>query len=198
MKIVLKTTLTAAIFAIYVYILHVLEYWSQLSAIDNIAGAAPLILLTGTVAFLAALIWKRKKAAKTSIMVLTILCVFWAMLLIPSFTGNWYPLAQTSTPERSDDRLPAYAPFKENTLAARLPVEATLSLNENLPDLDGATALYPVYSASDGSYPFSANFYAVTNGEPASNVRLFIDWILSDQGQYLIAQTEYAPLKSGS
>ena len=392
MKIVLKAILTAVIIASYVYILHVLEYLSQLGAIDNITGAAPVILLTGVVAFLAALIWKRKKDAKIWTMVLTILCVLWALLLIPSFTGNWYPLAQTSTPDKSDDRLPAYAPFMEDTLAAKLPVEATISLNENLPVIDGATALYPVYSAfvnavydqasftpgiaqctntpnaykrivsgdcdiifvagasekqkqsaaatgvslvftpigrealvflvgsenpvdgltyqnlkniysgktaywrtlgwegggkiisfqrpegsgsqtglqgimrglpiqkpqplpdasligsgsmmeqvsvawngvqpalgysyryyattmyanpnskllaingvypsnetiADGSYPFADNFYAVTNGEPTDNLRLFIDWILSDQGQYLITQTGYAPLNNNN
>jgi phosphate transport system substrate-binding protein len=48
---------------------------------------------------------------------------------------------------------------------------------------------------ADGSYPFADNFYAVTNGKPEGNAKLLIDWILSDEGQYLIEQTGYAPLR---
>ena len=47
---------------------------------------------------------------------------------------------------------------------------------------------------SDGSYPFVVDFYAVTNGQPTGNVKKLIDWILSPQGQELIAKTGYAPL----
>ena len=45
------------------------------------------------------------------------------------------------------------------------------------------------------SYPFVANFYAVTNGEPEGNVRLLIDWILSPQGQRIIEETGYVPVE---
>ena len=48
---------------------------------------------------------------------------------------------------------------------------------------------------ADESYPFASNFYAVTNGQPTGNTKTLIDWILTDQGQYLIAQTGYAPVK---
>jgi len=46
------------------------------------------------------------------------------------------------------------------------------------------------------SYPFVANFYAVTNGEPEGNVRLLIDWILSPQGQRIIEETGYVPVEA--
>ncbi|MCL2028828.1 MAG: substrate-binding domain-containing protein [Deltaproteobacteria bacterium] len=46
-----------------------------------------------------------------------------------------------------------------------------------------------------GSYPFVANFYAVTNGEPTGNAKLMIDWILSRQGQEIIEKTGYIPIK---
>ena len=50
-----------------------------------------------------------------------------------------------------------------------------------------------------GEYPISSNFFAVTAspiGEPApeennEELRSFIDWILSDQGQELIEKTGY-------
>lgn len=46
----------------------------------------------------------------------------------------------------------------------------------------------------NGSYPFVADFYAVTNGEPEGNSKLLIDWILSPQGQEIIEKTGYIPL----
>jgi phosphate transport system substrate-binding protein len=47
---------------------------------------------------------------------------------------------------------------------------------------------------ADESYLFANNFYAVTNGPPAGNVKKLIDWILTDEGQYLIKKTGYVPL----
>lgn len=47
---------------------------------------------------------------------------------------------------------------------------------------------------ANGSYPFTVNFYAVTNGKPEGNTKLLIDWILSPQGQRLIEKCGYSPL----
>ncbi len=47
----------------------------------------------------------------------------------------------------------------------------------------------------NGSYPFVADFYAVTNGEPEGNTKLLIDWILSPQGQEIIEKTGYTPIR---
>ena len=46
---------------------------------------------------------------------------------------------------------------------------------------------------SNGTYPFTVNFYAVTNGAPTGNVKNLIDLILSESGQRLIEKTGYAP-----
>ncbi|MDR1003244.1 MAG: PstS family phosphate ABC transporter substrate-binding protein [Oscillospiraceae bacterium] len=47
-----------------------------------------------------------------------------------------------------------YEPFRENTLAASLDGESTLKIEGELPILDGATALYPLYSAfARAAYP---------------------------------------------
>ncbi|MFP4974760.1 PstS family phosphate ABC transporter substrate-binding protein [Paenibacillus sp. CN-4] len=43
--------------------------------------------------------------------------------------------------------LGGYAPFAENTLAVRLDAPASYRIRDHLPKLDGATALYPLYSA---------------------------------------------------
>jgi phosphate transport system substrate-binding protein len=47
-----------------------------------------------------------------------------------------------------------YQPFAENTKAVKLEVKSTLKLEDDLPILDGATALYPLYSAFvQATYP---------------------------------------------
>ena len=50
----------------------------------------------------------------------------------------------------------------------------------------------------DGSYPFSNSFYAiyVDTADKNENIEAFIEWILSDQGQYLIEKTGYTPIKA--
>ncbi|HWQ80263.1 MAG TPA: substrate-binding domain-containing protein [Anaerovoracaceae bacterium] len=50
--------------------------------------------------------------------------------------------------------LELYKPFAENTKAVSLEEESTLKIENNLPRLDGATALYPLYSAfAQAVYP---------------------------------------------
>ena len=51
-----------------------------------------------------------------------------------------------------------------------------------------------IENIQNGSYPFVADFYAVTNGEPEGNTKLLIEWILSEQGQEIIEKTGYTPL----
>jgi phosphate transport system substrate-binding protein len=45
-------------------------------------------------------------------------------------------------------------------------------------------------------YPFSGTFYAITlAGNEDENVKKFIAWMLSEEGQYLIEKTGYVPLE---
>lgn len=49
---------------------------------------------------------------------------------------------------------------------------------------------------SSDSYPITTNLYAVTyKGNSNPNVKLLIDWILSDEGQEIIENTGYARIK---
>ena len=59
--------------------------------------------------------------------------------------------------ERTEEvNLIVYEPFRENTLAKGLDVESSLRLQNNLPRLDGATALYPLYAAfARATYPMA-------------------------------------------
>lgn len=58
--------------------------------------------------------------------------------------------------------------------------------------VDGAAP--SMENIQNGSYPFIADFYAVTKGRPEGNTKLLIEWILSPQGQEIIQKTGYTPL----
>jgi len=45
-----------------------------------------------------------------------------------------------------------------------------------------------------GTYPYSDYFYAITTNTKNENVNAFIEWILSEQGQYLVKKTGYVPI----
>jgi phosphate transport system substrate-binding protein len=47
----------------------------------------------------------------------------------------------------------------------------------------------------NGTYPLTVELYMVTAGEPKPEVRKLMDWMLSKQGQQLIADTGYVPLR---
>lgn len=47
---------------------------------------------------------------------------------------------------------------------------------------------------ANGSYPLSSPFYAVTAGTTNPHVESLINWIRSEQGQKLVAETGYTPL----
>lgn len=57
--------------------------------------------------------------------------------------------------------------------------------------------IYPsIESIKDGSYPITTPLYAVTYRENKNpNVDALIDWILSDEGQYIIEETGYVGIK---
>lgn len=51
---------------------------------------------------------------------------------------------------------------------------------------------------TSGIYPFTVEFYAITNGVPTGNTKILLDWILSSQGQTLIEKVGYASINSNS
>ncbi|MBI2932813.1 MAG: phosphate ABC transporter substrate-binding protein [Planctomycetes bacterium] len=61
----------------------------------------------------------------------------------------------------------------------------------------------PAYDPSienviSGKYPISRKLYFYTLGEPQGDIRSFIDWVLSDEGQKVCEQVGYYPLPKRS
>ncbi|RLA58790.1 MAG: phosphate-binding protein [Gammaproteobacteria bacterium] len=50
-------------------------------------------------------------------------------------------------------------------------------------------------SAADKSYPIARPLFMYTNGEPQGAVKTYLDWVMSDAGQCIIAAKGYAPVR---
>ncbi len=61
---------------------------------------------------------------------------------------------------------------------------------------EGATCVVPTLeTAVDRSYPISRPLFMYTPGEPEGVVKEYLDWILSDEGQCILLETGYAPVR---
>jgi phosphate transport system substrate-binding protein len=61
-------------------------------------------------------------------------------------------------------------------------------------DADSPYVLPSVGTVNDGSYPISRPLYMYTAGEPVGQVKVYLDWVLSD-GQSLVAKLGFVPLQ---
>ena len=52
-----------------------------------------------------------------------------------------------------------------------------------------------VETAGSGSYPIARPLMMYTNGEPQGEIKKYMDWIMSDQGQCIILKKGYAPVR---
>ena len=61
---------------------------------------------------------------------------------------------------------------------------------------DGDSCVVPtVATASDQTYPIARPLFMYTNGEPQGEIKKYLDWILSDEGQCIITKKGYAPVR---
>ena len=115
-----------------------------------LATAAILIILT----FLTVFMWKEmKKYLKIAWVIFPSLALILGCTFHKIHQNKMYDYEIARVSENDFD-LREYQPFIEGTKAVFLNEESTLKLTENLPILDGATALYPLYSAfAQAVYP---------------------------------------------
>ena len=60
----------------------------------------------------------------------------------------------------------------------------------------GAPCVKPsIEGVLDKSYPMSRPLYMYTNGSPEGEVKKYIDWVLGDEGQCILSERQYAPLR---
>jgi phosphate transport system substrate-binding protein len=63
-------------------------------------------------------------------------------------------------------------------------------------DANSPYVLPSIPTVNDGSYPISRSLYMVTAGEPAGQVKSYLDWVLGP-GQELISPLGFVPLQRG-
>lgn len=62
---------------------------------------------------------------------------------------------------------------------------------------DGKPSVHPsVETASNRTYPIARPLFMYTNGEPKGEIKKYLDWILSDEGQRIIQEKGYAPVRA--
>ncbi|MCU7852759.1 MAG: PstS family phosphate ABC transporter substrate-binding protein [Candidatus Thiodiazotropha sp. (ex Monitilora ramsayi)] len=60
----------------------------------------------------------------------------------------------------------------------------------------GGSCINPsVKTASDRSYPIARPLFMYTNGEPQGEIKKYLDWIKSDEGQCILLKKGYAPYR---
>ncbi len=50
-------------------------------------------------------------------------------------------------------------------------------------------------TAFNGTYPIARPLFMYTDGEPTGEIKAYLDWILSDEGQCIIKEKGYAPVR---
>lgn len=141
--------LTAYFFSLYMLmLLGKYDYFDNFHAVDNIVGMLPVAFII--VAILAAnvVIWFKYLSLPKIYQYLAALVWLLTITLFPTaLHGNWWLNLEIQTVAETKLDLSAFQPFSESPKLARLSEESELVLSENLPRLDGATGLFPLYAA---------------------------------------------------
>lgn len=144
----IRALLSVGIFALAAYLLYRYEYFSQFDQVDNIVGAIPVAFILIIVVGVWLLLWvKPKKQYAVASITLACVVVGCSCLFPRALIGDWWIKPDASQYPETYPDITVYAPFKEDSKVAKLDGPSSLVLTEDLPILDGALALYPVYSA---------------------------------------------------
>ncbi len=143
-----RIAITAAALALALSLLWKYEYLRELTQIDNMVGAMPIALCVMFVGGVAVLSWLKPVWRRVPVAIAVALVILLSAALFPtSLVGGWWLSDGGSDVKEVLPDLSIYEPFKEGNELAKLDGEATLKLDGDLPVMDGALALYPVYTA---------------------------------------------------
>ena len=108
-----------------------------------------VVLFLSVSAVLIVKVFNQKTREKIVYRIITVAVALSIIYSIPGIYGKTRSVVQDS-----DVGAFEYEPFRENSKLVTLSEPSTLTLEDNLPIIDGATALYPVYSAfAQAVYP---------------------------------------------
>ncbi|MDR1083387.1 MAG: substrate-binding domain-containing protein [Deltaproteobacteria bacterium] len=147
-EVILLSAATLFIWLLAGYVLHKYEYLTAFSDIDNIAGMIPVAMVITAALGITVILWKKQTKQNIPMTSATALFVILSVVLFhKALQVNWWTYKTAPNDTQAKPNLTEYAPFSETSKTAKLEEESDLRLIEDLPVLDGATALYPVYAA---------------------------------------------------
>lgn len=155
----LRAIITLLVWVTGGYVLYKFEYFLAFGDIDNIVGMIPFALILTSAIGITIIIWIKHTKRLAMLSVSIGLIVILSVTLFPTaLLGNWWINPITSDEAEAAPDLTLYAPFSKGSKLAKLGDISKLRLDENLPVLDGATALYPIYAAfAEAAY--NENFF---------------------------------------
>ena len=171
--------LTVGALALGGWLLWRYQYFSQFGQVDNLVGTIPIALIFVMVAGICILVWIKHTRRLAGLSVsLAVIIVLSGTLFPNSLRGNWW-IQQPYSVEGENPDITVYSPFVgEKT--ARLDEQATLILRDNLPVMDGALALYPVYAAiAEAVYDETA--YGTGESTPFTNTLRAFDSLIAGE-----------------
>ncbi|MBN2534254.1 MAG: phosphate ABC transporter substrate-binding protein [Spirochaetales bacterium] len=71
----------------------------------------------------------------------------------------------------------------------------SLKLKDTSKPADADPVAPTIDNVLNGSYPISRPLFLYTNGEPSGNIKVFIDFALSERGQIIVRETDFVPIK---
>lgn len=156
--IILRILLNLLVLGLDAFLLIRFEYLGNLTAVDNILGMIPLTLMFIFTVASSILIWIPIKKEKIYFPILMASWMVICAALFPnSLSNNWF-FGKEIKSVGSDGDISAYEPFKPDTKAVKLDESSTLTIESDMPVMDGALALYPVYSAVAQATYSQANY----------------------------------------
>lgn len=54
-----------------------------------------------------------------------------------------------------------------------------------------------IETVNNGTYPIARDLYMYTRGQPTGAIKIYLDWIQSDEGQKIVGELGFVPLKKG-
>ncbi len=140
-KVIIAVLIIIVLAIIAFYAMLILSFW------DGGAFYEPFILTI----FIAISVWLILFALgtfKRKILWLALLGIFLSSTIVVSiYEGRKYYIASIPTVDDQGVNLYEYQPFKINSKVAKLDEDATFKIQGEIPSIDGATALYPLYAA---------------------------------------------------
>ena len=147
-KNILRAAITVFVWFAGMYVLRRYEYFTAFGGIDNVAGMLPVALALVCAAGTTFILWIRPQKRSIPVFAAAALLAVLSVALFPAaLRGNWWIGTKTSDLSESRPDLTEYAPFIPGSKTAKLDEASELRLTDNLPVMDGATALYPLYAA---------------------------------------------------